>query len=53
MMPRSSANRLPVAREGGPLEAPPEAPKMRIFASFPITIGAQNRIHRGWLRSST
>ena len=38
---RSSANRPPPAREEAPLEAPPEAQKMRIFASFPITIGAQ------------
>ena len=53
MTERSSAIRLPPAREGGPLEAPPEASKTRIFASFPITIGAQNCIGRGWLRSST
>ena len=39
---RSSANRPPPAREGGPLEASPEAQKRRIFASFPIRIGAQN-----------
>ena len=32
LIERSSANRLPPAREGGPLEAPPEAPKKRIFA---------------------
>ena len=35
----SSANSPPPAREGAPLEAPAEAKKMRIFASFPITIG--------------
>ena len=50
---RSSVNSPPPAREGAPLEAPPEAQKIRIFASFAITIGAQNCIGRGWLRSST
>ena len=37
----------PPAREGGALEAPPEPPKVRIFASFPMTIGAQNCSGRG------
>ena len=38
----SSANSPPPpGREGGPLEAPPEAQKIRVFASFPITIAAQ------------
>ena len=44
-----SANRLPPAREGVPLEARPEAPKIRIFTSFPITIGAQSVLAgSGW-----
>ena len=42
---RGSANKPPTAREGGPPEVPPEAPKIGLFISFPITIRAQTVVY--------
>ena len=46
-----SANSPPSAGDGAALEASPEAPNLRIFASFAITTGAQSCVGRGWLPS--